>query len=107
MSDVIVGQIITGVVSLVSLYMTLVITRKQNKSDEKVDGLGKSIDGMKTELVEATKLKGEAEGNLQGRKERAEEQAPVNASNLEAAKALGNLEGRQELKDESKRIIPK
>ena len=66
-------SIITGIFSLISLVITLLIKRKIEIVDVKVDTYHKEVNGMKGELVEAVKAKGEAEGNLKGRLEQTQE----------------------------------
>jgi len=66
MSNDIIVAIIGGAFTLFNTIISFVVKGKLN-------AYHKEVDGMKTELVEAVKGKGEAEGNLQGRLEQTEE----------------------------------
>jgi hypothetical protein len=67
MTDALVGQIITGVVTLgLALIGYLKLKSGQVKAEGKMDTYHKEVDGMKTELVEAVRGKAAAEGEIKG-----------------------------------------
>lgn len=66
MSDNVIIAIISGFFTLLNTVLVLTLKNKLEKYH-------KQVDGMKNELVEAVKGRGEAEGNLKGREEQAEE----------------------------------
>lgn len=68
MSDALIGQIISGVVTLlVALLGYMKLKAGQKTVEGKVDSYKVQVDGMKTELIEATKGKYQGEGELKGR----------------------------------------
>jgi len=83
LSDVNTGLIISGVFGIVTLLVTLVVIPLLNKVIAKQNIIHSQLDGMKDELVQATKALGEAVGNAQGRAElRGEQAAEKRASDV-------------------------
>ncbi len=75
-SDPVIVAIVTGFFSLIVAlltFLTVLIKNKVTDISTKVDKYHTEVNGMKGELVEAVKGKGEAEGNLKGRLEQTEE----------------------------------
>lgn len=67
MSDALIGQIITGIVTLgVALIGYLKLRAGQKNVEGKVDTYHKEVDGMKTELVKAVGDAKLAEGQIKG-----------------------------------------
>ncbi len=66
MSDNVIISLIGGIFLIANTCITLVLTNRLKE-------YRKEVNGMKKELVEAVKGKGEAEGNLQGRLEQTAE----------------------------------
>ncbi len=65
-TDAVLVSLITGVFSLAGVIITLLLKTR-------IDRYHAEVNGMKGELVDAVKGKGEAEGNLKGRLEQTEE----------------------------------
>ena len=63
------GLVITGIFGMLTLLLTLVIIPMLNKLIARQNILSKQVNGMKTELVDATRALGEAIGKAQGREE--------------------------------------
>ncbi len=61
-----ISSIITGIFLLANTIITLTVKNR-------LENYRKEVNGMKKELVEAVRGKGEAEGNLKGRLEQTEE----------------------------------
>lgn len=74
MSDALIGQIISGVVTLlVALLGYLKLKAGQKTVEGKVDSYKVQVDGMKTELVNAVAGKNLAEGIIVGQDKQKEE----------------------------------
>lgn len=69
LSDVNAGLIITGIFSIATLLVTLVVIPMLNRILNKQAQIHNEINGMKSELVQATRELGEAVGKAQGRAE--------------------------------------
>lgn len=63
--------------------------------------IGKSVNGRMTEILDLTRKSSKEDGNREGRAQKKEEQAPVNAANIEAAEARGKLAGKAEEKEQN------
>jgi hypothetical protein len=69
LSDTNVGLIITGIFGIITLILTLVLIPMLNKLLARQTVLSKQVNGMKDELVQATKALGLAVGKAQGREQ--------------------------------------
>lgn len=72
-SDTNVGLIITGIFGIITLLLTLVVIPLLNRIIRKQEKLHLQVNGMKDELIKATKELGEAVGKAQGREEMKQE----------------------------------
>lgn len=89
MSETLIGQIITGVVTLgVALFGYLRIKASQQKIEEKVDTYHKEVNGMKSELITAVAGQNVAEGQLKGLQQAKDDSITAKAVVVEAARVL-------------------